>query len=471
MPTLSEIALGAIVILVTVAFVILLTPAIGPIRRALVGNDSVEATTEGMSEPQGVANDGAGNAPSRALVPVVEEAEPVLTGALAPAAADPTLESRVIRIVSWAFLMAVAVFAAGSGLWVDVLPAIVIVIAVTGLLMLVIQDMVPRSAVRRIGGPLQGLLALAFVTGLVAMTGGLESPFTFGFPLIVGAGALLIAARTAFALAILATACYIGAGLVADPTPEIGPLIQMAVTLTGVFLLAYVGASVGREQRRARDAAIRLSTIDSLTGLFNRSYFFTALEREIARGDRSGRAFCLVMLDLDDLKSVNDRFGHIAGDQVLRSVAEIVRGGVRKIDVAARYGGDEFVALLPETDPTGGWVLAEKVRLTVAEEGLPGVEPGPTVSVGVVSYPADGRSADALLVSADRAMYASKRGGKNRVARAQSEPMMLAIEPHEARNSHEPVEEAVPRDAQEPRDAHEPVPEDQEAEPAAEKVG
>ena len=455
MPTLSEIALGTIVALVTLAFVILLTPAVGPIRRALRNNDSdVEAKTEGMGEPQGGANNGAANAASRALVPVVEEAEPVLTGALAPAAADPTLESRVIRIVSWAFLMAVAVFAAGSGIWVDVLPAIVIVVAVTGLLMLVIQDMVPRTAVRRIGGPLQGLLALAFVTGLVAMTGGLESPFTFGFPLIVGAGALLVAARTAFALAVLATACYIGAGLVADPTPEIGPLVQMAVTLTGVFLLAYVGASVGREQRRARDAAIRLSTIDSLTGLFNRSYFFTALEREIARGDRSGRAFCLVMLDLDDLKSVNDRFGHIAGDQVLRSVSEIVRSGVRKIDVAARYGGDEFVALLPETDPTGGWVLAEKVRLTVAEQGMPGVEPGPTVSVGVVSYPADGRSADALLVSADRAMYASKRGGKNRVARAQAEPMMLAIEPHE------------PPDAPEPHDAREPAPEQE-----AEKVG
>ena len=478
MPTLSEIALVTIVALVTLAFVILLTPAVGPIRRALRGNDSdMEAKAEGMGEPQGGANGvngvngAAAKAASRALVPVVEEAEPVLTGALAPAAADPTLESRVIRIVSWAFLMAVAVFAAGSGIWVDVLPAIVIVIAVTGLLMLVIQDMVPRTAVRRIGGPLQGLLALAFVTGLVAMTGGLESPFTFGFPLIVGAGALLVSSRTAFALAVLATACYIGSGLVADPTPAIGPLIQMAVTLTGVFLLAYVGASVGREQRRARDAAIRLSTIDSLTGLFNRSYFFTALEREIARGDRSGRAFCLVMLDLDDLKSVNDRFGHIAGDQVLRSVAEIVRSGVRKIDVAARYGGDEFVALLPETDPTGGWVLAEKVRLTVAEQGLPGVEPGPTVSVGVVSYPADGRSADALLVSADRAMYASKRGGKNRVARAQSEPMMLAIEPHEPRNSHEPVDEAESREAHEPRDAHEPVPEDQEAEPAAEKVG
>jgi diguanylate cyclase (GGDEF)-like protein len=211
----------------------------------------------------------------------------------------------------------------------------------------------------------------------------------------------------------------------------------MAVNLTGVYLLAYIGASVGREQRRTRDAAIRLSTVDPLTGLYNRSYFFAALEREIARGDRSGRSFCLVMLDLDDLKAVNDRFGHIAGDQVLRGVADIVRNGVRKIDTAARYGGDEFVALLPETDPTGGWVVAEKIRLTVAEQGLPSIDPGPTVSVGVVSYPADGRSADALLVSADRAMYASKRGGKNKVARATAEPIAINIAPMESPTSRE----------------------------------
>jgi len=284
--------------------------------------------------------------------------------------------------------------------------------------------------IRRLGGPLQGILALAFATVLVILTGGFDSPFTFGFPLIVGAGALLVAPRIALALAVLATAAYIGAGFLVDQTPTTGSLIQMGVNLTGVYLLAYVGASVGREQRRARDAAIRLSTIDSLTGLYNRTFFFSALEREIARGDRSGRAFCLVMLDLDDLKAVNDRFGHISGDQVLRTVADIVRSGVRKIDVAARYGGDEFVALLPETDPTGGWVLAEKVRLMVAEQGMAGVDPGPTVSVGVVSYPSDGRSADALLVSADRAMYASKRAGKNRVARATNEPLMLAIEPN-----------------------------------------
>jgi len=219
------------------------------------------------------------------------------------------------------------------------------------------------------------------------------------------------------------------------PEPASGPLIQLLVNTTGIFLLAYVGASVGREHRRARDAAIRLSTVDSLTGLFNRSFFFTALERELARGDRSGRAFSLVMLDLDDLKTINDRSGHHAGDQVLRNVADIIRSRTRKIDVAARYGGDEFVALLPETDPTGGWVFAEKIRMTVAEQGMPGVEPGPTISIGVVSYPADGRTADALVGSADRAMYNSKRGGKNRVARASGERVAIAIEADEVERS------------------------------------
>ena len=430
----SELVLLTIGALAIIALGLIAAPTLAWARRQIFDQAQGQGDqTSRMAEPGAGGDDAVAKATSRALVPVAEpteQHEPILAGPLAPAANDPTVENRVVRIVSWAFLMAVAVFAAASGIWTRELPTIVIVIAVTGFATMVLQDVVPRTVIRRLAGPLQAILALAFATALVVLTGGFASPFTFAFPLIVGAGALLVAPRIALALAILATAAYIGAGFAVDQTPETAALIQMGVNLTGVYLLAYVGASVGREQRRARDAAIRLSTVDSLTGLFNRTYFFSALEREIARGDRSGRAFCLVMLDLDDLKSINDRFGHIAGDQVLRTVSDIVRSGVRKIDVAARYGGDEFVALLPETDPTGGWVLAEKVRLMVAEQGMPGVDPGPTVSVGVVSYPADGRSADALLVSADRAMYASKRGGKNRVARATAEPMMLAIEPH-----------------------------------------
>jgi diguanylate cyclase (GGDEF)-like protein len=431
MPSISELVVIAIAVLSIVAFALLLAPSFVWTRRRMssrAGQDT-EASAEGMANPKG----GSTEVASRAVVvaPQFDEPEIPVAPDLPQVAPDPTLEDRVVRVVSWAFLMAVAVFAAASGLWPDSLPGIVILVAITGEALLILQDVLPRTPLKRAKGPLQGLLALVFAASLVALTGGLESPFTFTFPLIVGAGALLVAPRVSLALAVLATAAYLAAGLIVDPTPEISPLVSMAVNLTGVYLLAYIGSSVGREQRRARDAAIRLSTVDALTGLYNRSFFFAALEREIARGDRSGRAFCLVMLDLDDLKAVNDRFGHIAGDQVLRSVADTVRGGVRKIDTPARYGGDEFVALLPETDPTGGWVVAEKIRQTIAEQGLPGIDPGPTVSVGVVSYPADGRSADALLVSADRAMYASKRGGKNRVARAAAEPMAITIAPME----------------------------------------
>lgn len=431
--------LAAIAIVAILAFAVLLAPTVVWVRRRFRarGEQEPETRTDVMLDPQAIANEVAIKAALKNGATPPDEPSPSTAERLESVATDPTLEDRVIRMVSWAFLMAVAVFAAASGLWAVSLPAIVILIAVTGQAMLILQDVVPRTPLRAARGPLQGVLALGFASALVVLTGGLESPFTFTFPLIVGAGALLVAPRIALGLAALATVAYVAAGLLVDPSPAIGSLVQMAVNLTGVYLLAYIGASVGREQRRARDAAIRLSTIDSLTGLYNRTFFFSALDREIARGDRSGRAFCLVMLDLDDLKAVNDRFGHVAGDQVLRGVADVVRGGVRKIDVAARYGGDEFVALLPETDPTGGWVLAEKIRLTVAEQGQAGVEPGPTVSVGVVSYPADGRSADALLVSADRAMYASKRAGKNRVARAQAEPMVLSIEAHEPERDRE----------------------------------
>jgi diguanylate cyclase (GGDEF)-like protein len=123
------------------------------------------------------------------------------------------------------------------------------------------------------------------------------------------------------------------------------------------------------------------------------------------------------MMDLDELKSINDRLGHFHGDAVLRGVGAVILSGVRQIDTAARYGGDEFVVVLPETDPTGAFVLAEKIRLGVNAMAvdLPDGEARPSLSIGVVAFPDDGHNADELIISADGAMYASKRAGKDRV--------------------------------------------------------
>ena len=175
--------------------------------------------------------------------------------------------------------------------------------------------------------------------------------------------------------------------------------------------------AIGREQRRAREDANRLATIDPLTGLRTRPYLFGALERELARSQRTGRAFCLLMIDLDDLKVINDRHGHLAGDRALRLVGDVVRAGTRLIDTGARFGGDEFVVLLPETDPTGGWVLAEKIRRGVAEAGLDldGVRSsGRACRWASSAVPQDGESLGELLERADEAMYRSKRAGRDR---------------------------------------------------------
>jgi len=325
---------------------------------------------------------------------------------------------RVVRIVSWVFILATTAIVALTGLWADTQPAIFALLAAAGLFVLVVHDLLPSGALGNARFILEGSVAITFATLLVVLTGGEKSPFFFTFPLIVGGAALVVSPRVTFGLATAASLAYIVA--VAPPgsggvTPETVAIV--GVNITALVLLAYVAMVIAREQRRARDAAIRLSTIDPLTGLFNRTFFFAAVEREIARSARSGRGFCLLMMDLDELKQINDRHGHFFGDRVLRGVGEVIRSGGRRIDTAARYGGDEFVVLLPETDPTGAFVLAEKIRQEVAELRVPisGAALQPSVSIGVVSFPEDGRTTDELLITADSSMYRSKRAGKNRV--------------------------------------------------------
>lgn len=325
---------------------------------------------------------------------------------------------RVVRIVSWVFILATSTIVAITGLWRDTQPSIFALLALAGIFVLIVHDLLPPTGLGAAKFVVEGSVAITFATLLVLLTGGDKSPFFFTFPLIVGGAALVVTPRVTFGLAAVASLGY----LVAVTVPGNGPITTntvaiVGINLTALVLLAYVAMVIAREQRRARDAAIRLSTIDSLTGLYNRSYFFAAVDREIARSARSNRGFCLLMMDLDELKPINDKYGHYFGDRVLRGVGEVVRNGVRRIDTAARYGGDEFVALLPETDPTGAHVLAEKVRIGVTELDISvsGVRIEASMSVGVVSFPEDGRTSDELMISADQAMYASKRSGKNRV--------------------------------------------------------
>ena len=325
---------------------------------------------------------------------------------------------RVVRVVSWVFILATFMIVAVTGLWPDSQLAIFALLAFAGVFVLVVHDLLPPRSLGTAKFVVEGSVAITFATLLVLLTGAENSPFFFTFPLIVGGAALVVSPRITFALAAVASLGYIFATAVPGSGP-VAPVTvaKVGINLTALVLLAYVATVIAREQRVARDAAVKLSTVDPLTSLFNRTFFFAAVDREIARSLRSTRGFCLLMMDVDELKLINDRYGHYFGDQVIRGVGEVIQSGVRKIDTAARYGGDEFVVLLPETDPTGAWVLAEKVRIGVTELeiAVAGAQIPVSISVGVVNFPDDGQTSDALMISADQAMYASKRAGKNRV--------------------------------------------------------
>lgn len=337
----------------------------------------------------------------------------------APDGEGAPVYDRVVRIVSWVFIIATAVVVLVTGLWPTTQAAILTLLGLAALFVLVLHDLLPPDALGRSRFIVEGTLAISGAAVLVGLTGGIASPFFVTFPLIVAGAAFVVTARETAGLTLLAAAAYVIA-VVLGSSPgalDMGAGAIVAINLVALVLLVYVAMVIAREQRTARDKAIRLSTIDPLTSLYNRAFFFAAIEREIARSARSGRGFCLLMMDLDGLKEINDRLGHFHGDRVLRAVSEVIESGVRRIDTAARYGGDEFVVLLPETDPTGAFVLAEKIRLGVRAMPieLPLGGPRPSLSVGVVAYPGDGRTVDELMISADGAMYASKRAGKDRV--------------------------------------------------------
>jgi len=165
-----------------------------------------------------------------------------------------------------------------------------------------------------------------------------------------------------------------------------------------------------------------MAMVDGLTGLFVRRYFDARIEEEIERSKRYGTPFSVVMMDVDDFKRLNDTHGHLAGDRVLRGVAQLVRSQMRGVDTAARYGGEEIAIILPRTEMVAALNQAERIRAAIADHRITidgtGASPvlGVTASFGIAAYPESGAStAEELVKRADRALYRAKKTGKNRV--------------------------------------------------------
>jgi diguanylate cyclase (GGDEF)-like protein len=261
---------------------------------------------------------------------------------------------------------------------------------------------------------------ITLITWALYFAGGMESPLASAYLLPVVTSALALGRLTTIAELALIALCqaFLGAGTIAKALslPFLGAVL---VQIAPVALVAYVTTIFSSGIRRGLSQARLLSHTDELTGLYNRRGFLQLGER-LLRGAMRERAVAgLLMIDSDNLKAVNDRYGHEAGNQLLRRLAQTISAGLRATDVAGRYGGDEFIVLLQNTPAQGVLEAAERIRKAVLTRPIEfaGERLTCTVSIGAACFPEDGRNLESLIGHADRGLYRAKQEGRDRSIR------------------------------------------------------
>jgi len=208
-----------------------------------------------------------------------------------------------------------------------------------------------------------------------------------------------------------------------DLTNRLAEMISYDIILLLAFFISSHLSKNLRENReilqellkKTRDLSIR----DGLTGLFNQTHFFQMLEDHIKKAKRYNEVFSLLLFDIDNFKNYNDNNGHINGSAAIKRVGHIVADTFRTFDISARYGGDEYVIFLPNTDKIGAFLAGDRLRERISRSKFPGMEKQPTgsvtISMGIASFPEDADTREKILDKADQALYKSKESGRNKV--------------------------------------------------------
>ncbi|CAM3342265.1 GGDEF domain-containing protein [Halomonas lysinitropha] len=272
------------------------------------------------------------------------------------------------------------------------------------------------SRLRFFGERQRWLLALhtwamiGFITWFLYSTDGVTGPLASLYLLAVVTSALTLGVVvTMLEVAAIAACQLLLLHLLGTELLTTANLAPVGTSIIALLIVGYLTASLVHAIHVSNRTLLKMASRDSLTGLYNRRAFDDLARpiHEMAR--RSGRPYCLITMDMDGLKRINDTDGHGAGDQAILGLTEWLQACKRSSDVLARYGGDEFVMLLPETNASGGKHMMERLIDAVKDDKL-------SISVGIASYPEQGGSLEELFGHADSAMYVSKASGGNRVS-------------------------------------------------------
>lgn len=260
---------------------------------------------------------------------------------------------------------------------------------------------------------------IGFITTILWYTGMVDSPLLNLFLLVIIACAITLGKIMTLLEVVLIASCYLYMGYQAYSVEVIAPatFTMLMAKFSPFLLVAYVTSMLASDIKSAKNKITLMSQIDELTGLLNMRAFNTILEKEIAAAARYNTPYTVLMIDVDELKQINDHFGHSAGSRMVRTVGSSLKNCVRNSDVLARYGGDEFVVLMPQTSTENALVAAERIRAAIDNTSfdMNGNRVAATVSIGIASYPDGVAEAEAVLDKADVALYKSKHSGRNRV--------------------------------------------------------
>ncbi|MGB5438118.1 MAG: GGDEF domain-containing protein [Gammaproteobacteria bacterium] len=260
---------------------------------------------------------------------------------------------------------------------------------------------------------------IAFITAILWHTGLVQSPLLNLYLLVIIACAITLGKIMTMLEVGLIASCYIYMAYLTYTTGDAAPpsLTILLAKFSPFMLVAYVTSILASDILTAKKKIALLSQTDELTGLFNMRTFNLMLGKEIVRAARHRQPFTIVMIDVDDLKSVNDLHGHQAGSRLLKIIAGSILDSIRTSDVLARYGGDEFIILMTQTSTEHASIIAERIRAAIHNTSfeLHGSRVVTTVSIGIASFPDNVGTADAVFEKADVALYKSKQDGRDRV--------------------------------------------------------
>lgn len=258
---------------------------------------------------------------------------------------------------------------------------------------------------------------ILFVTLILWQTGGIWSPLLclYLFPIITSAVALPENSTPKFLVVMVF--CF-SLALPADGLNGYTPREQISTLLLIIafWVVPYIASLLSNSMLKARRQIQELSGTDYLSGLQNMRTFLPLARKECERSVRYGHPFSILMIDADNLKPVNERYGHMYGSTIIRHIGEAIARNIRASDIAARYGGDEFIVLLHETDPPSALHAAERIRMDVEKMtcSVPGGTQSITISTGIAGYPEHGILVEDIISQADKALFIGKSQGKNR---------------------------------------------------------